>query len=109
MPLLWWACLHHVLEILLQTAMTEKLGPTTGPTEKYFDRFQSYFNSLSTEEFEEIRLGASSCFEFLSPTDDLGKEFFECTRVFFTDFMAKRNGFRRDDYRELARLIMVIT
>ena len=109
MPLLWWACLHHILEILLQTAMTEKLGPSSGPTEKYFERFQTYFNSLSTDEREGIRLGASSCVEWLSPTDDITKEMFGSTREFFSHFMAKSNGFQRDDYRELARLIMVGT
>ena len=83
--------------------MTEKLGPSLGPTEKYFERFQTYFNSLSRDEREGIRLGASSCVEWLSPTDDITKE------MFFSHFIAKSNGFQRDDYRELARLIMVGT
>ena len=109
MPLLWWACLHHVLEILLQAAMAEKLGPSSGPTEKYFERFQTYFNSLSMDDREGIRLGASSCAEYLSPTDDVGKEMFKSTQDFFSHFMAKSNGFQRDDYCKLACLIMVGT
>ena len=107
-PLLWWACLHHVLEILLQAAMTEKLGPSSGPTEKYFERFQTYFNSLSTDDREAIRKEASSS-TYLKPEDDFSEELFQSTRDFFADFMARKNGFQRDDYREFANLIMVRT
>ena len=108
-PMLWMACLHHVMELLLGAAMTEKLGPTSGPCEKYFMRFEVYFNALTKEEAEEIRLGASQRASLLSPEDEVTKEFIESTRAFFSSFMAEKRGFQRDDYLEFARMIMVIT
>ena len=95
------------MELLLHAAITEKLGPTSGPREKYFDRFRTYFNSLSKEEVEAIRLDASACLNLLAPEDDVSREFMESTRAFFTNFMKEANGFQRDDYKELARVIMV--
>ena len=106
-PVFWFACLHHVMELLLGAAMTEKLGPTSGPREKYFVRFESFFNSLSKEEVEEIRRQAPSRVALFSPEDDITREFLESTRVFFSSFMAESNGFQRDDYLEFARMIMV--
>ena len=106
-PLLWLACLHHILELVLHEALTQKLGPTLGPTEKYFTRFESYFNSMKKEEVEEIRKGATARLNLLSPEDEVTKEFFESSHAFFANFMSKSNGFQRDDYGEFAHLIMV--
>ena len=105
--LIWFACMHHILEILLQAAIVAKLGPSSGPTEKYFARFQEYFNSLTEEEVEEIRLNASSRADFLKEEDDVTREMLDATREFFRSFMSKSNGFQRDDYLEMACLIMV--
>ena len=106
--MLWMACLHHVMELLLHGALTQKLGPTSGPSEKYFTRFQSYFNSLAKEEVEKVRVEATACVGLLSPEDEVTREFMESTKAFFTGFMQESRGFQRDDYREFARLIMVI-
>ena len=99
--------MHHVLELLLQAAMEQKMGPTSGPREKYFTRFEEYFNSLSEEEVEEIRVDAPSRLGLFSSEDDVTKEFLESTKTFFTTFMSEANGFQRDDYLEFANLIMV--
>ena len=53
-PMMWLACLHHVLELLLEKAIAVKLGPSSGPREKYFARFESFFNSMNNEEKEKI-------------------------------------------------------
>ena len=49
-PLLWLACLHHILEIIMGAAIALKLGPTSGPREKYFTKFEKYFNNLTEEK-----------------------------------------------------------
>ena len=81
--LLWLACLHHILELVLHEALTQKLGPTSGPTEKYFARFESYFNSLKKEEVEEIRMAATARLELLSPEDEVTAEFFESSSLLY--------------------------
>ena len=106
-PMMWLACLHHVLELLLEKAIAVKLGPSSGPREKYFARFESFFNSMNDEEKEKIRTDAPTRRNLLSAEDDVTREFFESTRSFFSDFMSEANGFQRDDYLEFARLIMV--
>ena len=107
-PMFWLACLHHVLELLLQAAIVEKLGPTSGPNEKYNSRFEEFFNTMEAEEKEKIRADAPNrrdgLFKF---EDDVTQEFLESTREFFYNFMSEANGFQRDDYGEFANLIMV--
>ena len=108
-PVLYFACRHHTEELVCECAIEDKLGPTSGPTEKYFTRFEAYFNKLSTEEREAIRADAVSRRDnLLRAEDDVTREFMESTRAFFTAFMSQANGFQRDDYREFARMIMVI-
>ncbi|KAG0721029.1 hypothetical protein GWK47_047288 [Chionoecetes opilio] len=38
--LLYFACRHHVLELLLAAAFTTVMGPTSGPEMTLFKRFQ---------------------------------------------------------------------
>jgi hypothetical protein len=52
--MLWLACFHHVLDLLMEAAIVEKLGPTSGPREKYFAKFETYFNTLEKEEKAKI-------------------------------------------------------
>ena len=105
---LWNACLHHVLDLVVEAAVVEKLGPTSGPTEKYFSRFEAYFNSLTKEEKVEISAEGPTRIAQVAPEDDVTREFLDATKTFFSDFMAQENAFQRGDYLEFARLIMVI-
>lgn len=104
--LLWLACLHHVLDLIIEASVVVKLGATSGPREKYFARFETYYNSLSPEEKTKIIADATKMLGLLSPEDDITREFLAATHSFFTGFMASGNGFQRGDYLELARLIM---
>ena len=104
---MWNACLHHVLDLLMEAAVVEKLGPTTGPREKTFTTFETYFNSLSKEEKEEISAEAADRVGQVSPEDEVTRDFFEATKAFFTNFMEEERPFQRGDYLEFARLIMV--
>ena len=104
---LWNACLHHVLDLLMEAAVVEKLGPTTGPREKTFPTFETFFNSLSEEEKAEIKAEAADRVTQVAPEDEVTRDFFEATKAFFTNFMAEERPFQRGDYLEFARLIMV--
>ena len=95
------------MELVLEKAITVKLGPTSGPREKYFARFESYFNTLEKDEKEKIRGEAPTRLNLLSAEDDVTRECFEATRTFFTNFTKEANGYQRNDYKEFAELIMV--
>ena len=103
-PLQWNACLHHVFELLMEAAIVEKLGPTSGPTEKYFARFESYFNGLTKEEKEVIQTEAHGRIAFVSAEDAVTREFLEATKAFFANY---GGSFQRGDYKEFARLVKV--
>ena len=84
--------------------MAEKLGPTSGPREKYFARFQTYFNNLEEEEKETIRLDAPNRLGLVAAHDDVTREFLEATKAFFSAFTG---GYQRGDYLEFSCLIKV--
>ena len=107
-PLLWLACLHHVMELLLHAAVVEKLGPTSGPSEKYFTRFQTYYNALSDEEKEKIKGEAlQQAINLLAPEDDITAEFKEASTSFFSAFATADHSYDRGDYKECSLLIRV--
>ena len=100
----WNACFHHVLELLIEAAIVQKLGPTSGPTEKYFLRFQTYFNDLSKEQKEVIAEEAKGRIAFVAAEDEVTRDFLEATNAFFANYGDK---YQRGDYMEFARLIKV--
>ena len=95
------------MDLMMEAAIVAKLGPTSGPTEKYFARFEAYFNSLDSETKSQILKNASVALDVLSVEDSLVEEFRDATREFFRQFMSKPNSFQRGDYLELARLVTV--
>ena len=107
--LLWCACFHHILDILAELAVEVKLGPSSGPREKYFARFESNFNSLTEEEKETIRVDAPNHIGIVAAEDGITRQFLDATRSFFSQFMAEARPFQRGDYLEFARLIMFLT
>ena len=94
-------------EIIAEAACETKLGPTTGPREKCFTRFQTHFNSLSREEKEEIRRNAVAARSIVGIEDDVTRDFFEATRSFFEQFESECDSYKRGDFKEFARLVMV--
>jgi trans-2-enoyl-CoA reductase len=104
--LLWFPCLHHILELEFEAATKDKLGPTSGPKEKYFSRFEEYFNKLSEAEKEDILKDAADKIRLLAPEDDLKREFQIRVKNFFTEFTAS-SSFQRGDYQEFCRIVMV--
>ena len=88
-------------------AITLKLGPTSGPREKYFTKFEKYFNNLTEEEKEHILEDANEKVKLLAPKDEVTSEFHQRVKKLFSSFFETKHSFQREDYLELARIVLV--
>lgn len=106
--LLWMACRHHVLELLLTAAYNELFGATSGPEVALFKKLQDVWQELnltdiilpdippnleeqSTEilTFVETRLSDPSSL----PRCDY-KELLELTKLFLGGSISRKNGYK---------------
>ena len=106
---LWLACLHHILDLLMEAAIAEKLGPTSGPRKKYFAKFEMYFNSLEEADKNTIVREAIDRIEILAPEDEVTRSFQAATKAFFINFMVSEPSFQRRDNLEFAHLVMLLS
>ena len=106
---LWLACLHHILDLLMEAAVVEKLGPTSGPREKYFAKFETYFNSLEEADKNTIVREAIDRIEIFAPEDEVTRSFQAATKAFFINFMVSEPSFQRRDNLEFAHLVMLLS
>ena len=88
----------------MEAAVVDKLSPTSGPREKYFARFETYFNGLTNKEKEVIRSDANARLGMVGAEDEV-REFLEATKAFFASYSGM---YQRGDYKEFAGLIKVI-
>ena len=86
--------------------MVDKLGPTTGPREKYFARFETHFNGLTKDAKEAIRSDANARLGMVGAEDEVTRDFLEATKSFFASYSG---AYQRGDYKEFAGLIKVIS
>ena len=49
--LLWMACRHHVLEVILSDVFKYEYGPSTGPNISLFSRFKEQWHSLDHDHW----------------------------------------------------------
>ena len=92
-PLLHLACRHHILELLLAAAFKAAMGTSSGPEIVLFKQFRDnwpHIEPADAEVFQDPRL------------DEL-KEW--CTET--ADVLQAAGG-ARDDYRELAQLVLAV-
>ena len=106
-PLIRLACLHHILEIIMGAVITLKLGPTSRPREKYFTKFEKYFNNLTEEEKAHILEDANEKVKLLASKDKVTSEFHQKVKKLFSSFFETKHSFQRGDYLELARKMLV--
>jgi len=93
--LLYFACRHHVLELLLAAAFTTVIGPTSGPTVIMFKRFQGHWKFIDRSQFE-----SGDSHPHVRPLlDHVDKDWFQSTLI-------NHKGLR-DDYRELLELTVI--
>ena len=50
--LVWVACRHHIMEVVLSTVFKAVMGDTTGPCVEVFKRFQSQWDVINKENFD---------------------------------------------------------
>jgi len=50
--LLWFACRHHILEIVLEAVVLHALGPSKGPDILIFKRFQSQWQFIDRSSYQ---------------------------------------------------------
>jgi hypothetical protein len=96
--LLYLACRHHVMELLLAAAFEATMGGTSGPDVLLFKRFQGRWESIDPTSFEP---GITEESVSAVITDDIRNQ----TLKFATDQLEKVQP--RDDYLELLELAMI--
>jgi len=92
--LVWIACRHHIMEIMLSDVFSCIFGPSGGPESKLFKRFQ--------KEWPSINQGA-----FAAATDELFQDTVLCRlRQDMLDYLPRVLNAQqpRDDYQEFLRL-----
>jgi len=52
--LLWCACCHHILEIMLEAVVLHALGPSKGPEIMIFKRFQSIWQFIDRSDYATV-------------------------------------------------------
>ena len=95
--LLWLACHHHVMELILAKVFTLCCGPSNSPYIPIFKRFKAAWEGVTRENFRALEVTS-------------GTESFHETALAFLKEFAERKSYSetRDDYQELIELTMVV-
>ena len=48
--MLWLACRHHIMEIILESVVQNEIGPSSGPDNLFLKRFQKNWQLINKEE-----------------------------------------------------------
>lgn len=93
--LLYFACRHHIFELVLACVFTTCMGPTSGPDVKIFKRFQKHWEYIDRASCKSVLATDSAL--VVDVKDDI------------IDFAVKHleNYQPRDDYRELLELVII--
>lgn len=93
--LLYLACRHHVLEVLLRGVFDCKFGSTSGPQPDIFKRFQKEWSAIDKSKFDvgENVLKLLPKEEVENIKEELQRKLMECQP--------------RDDYKELLQLALI--
>lgn len=96
-PMLWLACRHHVLELVLAAVFTSALGSSSGPDILPFKAFQTKWRFIDQATFSP------------APDDEELRPFLEDIAAPMIEFCNGQLEERqpRDDYKELLELIVV--
>ncbi|GBP08757.1 hypothetical protein EVAR_69905_1 [Eumeta japonica] len=52
--MLWLACCHHILEIVLEAAVSTALGPSSGPDILFFKIFKNYWSNIDQTDYKTV-------------------------------------------------------
>jgi len=95
--MVWIACRHHVMEIVLSNVFTSLLGATDSPSTALFKRFQKSWPSIDKDEYAVA-------------TDDLFQDpVLNKLRLEMLEYLPRALEVQqpRDDYQELLRLSLL--
>ena len=99
--LLWFACRHHVHEVLCGDVFKAVFGPTSGPNVLLFRRFQDYWPNIDQASYtpcNDSRIGEGGELENLKIA----------AVKFSTNILSGEKGaLPREDYRELVELVLI--
>lgn len=95
--LLWLACRHHILEIVLEAVVVLALGISSGLVIQIFKRFQNRWHRINQEDFKPVNTDP----EILPHVEEVTTAMIAFAAHQLTQFQP------RDDYKELLNLIIV--
>lgn len=58
--MLWLACCHHIMEIMLEAVVVHAIGCSSGPDVLLFKRFKKSWSTFQSEHFETVISDASA-------------------------------------------------
>lgn len=95
--MLWLACRHHILEIMLDAVMSTALGPSSGPDILIYKRFKNFWGQIDQTDYKTVTSGPSSLELVQSAAQDM---------ISFAQ--NQLNVYQpRDDYKELLNLTII--
>lgn len=94
--MLWLACRHHTMEIMLSAVVDQSLAPSSGPDIQLFKRFKNTWNTIDQSDFKTI-------------PDDAEANILAEVAADRISFAKKQLQVHqpRDDYRELLNLTII--
>jgi hypothetical protein len=115
-PVLYNACRHHIYELHIKHPYNAVMGPTKGPDDPLFKRFQKWFVEQKEADpaFPDSNLFRKwswpSVYDETSPTGPYksGKSWFARASLTWAQEQLRHGTFARGDYRELAELLNFI-
>ena len=96
--LLWLACRHHILELVLRATFQELFGDTTGPEESFFKFLKPQWSSLDLTDISRPQIPAS----YRAEVPDLLSFINQCLEP------SNSHLIPRGDYRELLELSILV-
>ncbi|KAL4721447.1 hypothetical protein ACJJTC_007164 [Scirpophaga incertulas] len=94
--MLWFACRHHIMEIMLSGVVDQSLAPSSGPDIQLFKRFKNSWDSIDQSDFKTI-------------TDDAEANILAEVAADRISFAKKQLQVHqpRDDYKEMLNLTII--
>lgn len=95
--MLWLACRHHIMEIMLEAVVLQALGPSSGPEILIFKKFRNAWTNIDKNNFSPISNDSSALKDIANVSTDV---------ISFAQ--RQLNQYQpRDDYKELLNLTII--
>jgi len=95
--MLWLACRHHIMEIMLEAVVVHAIGCSSGPDILLFKRFKKSWSTIQSEHFETVISDASTSNKIENISTDM---------IIFASKQLEEFQ-PRDDYKELLNLCII--